>query len=141
MVSDETRALVVHVAARAMQVDNAQILYEEIENKSLEFEPQSNEAAERFADALIEQAVTKDFWTEYEGEAGDWTMTEIVHAYLVHVEGRHLEPGGESVAAHKKHFDDNGEKLSVLSTAAFIALRILNPDYPAMVFPPELEDK
>ena len=53
MVDAEKRALVVHVVARAMEVDDAQILWEEIEERSDPFEMQVNDAAEAFADALI----------------------------------------------------------------------------------------
>jgi hypothetical protein len=134
MVDAEKRALVVHVAARAMEVDDAQILWEEIEERSYPISLQFNDAAEAFADALIEVS-DPEFW-ETEHVAGDWATTEIMGAYT-----NHLGAGLGALERYDKYLSHDENRRTVLATGAHIALRILNPDYPAPIFPPELKDQ
>jgi hypothetical protein len=134
MVDAEKRALVVHVAARAMEVDDAQILWEEIEERSYPISLQFNDAAEAFADALIEVS-DPEFW-ETEHVAGDWATTEIMGAYT-----NHLGAGLGALERYDKYLSHDENRRTVLATGAHIALRILNPDYPAPIFPPKLKDQ
>ena len=122
MVDAEKRALVVHVAARAMEVNDAQILWEEIEERSYPIALQFNDAAEGFADALIEVS-DPEFW-ETEHVAGDWATTEIMGAYT-----NHLGAGMGALERYDTYLSHDENRRTVLATGAQIALRILNPDY------------
>jgi hypothetical protein len=131
MVDAEKRALVVHVVARAMEVDDAQILWEEIEERSDPFEMQVNDAAEAFADALIAAAKDRDFW-ETEHVAGDWATTEIMGAYT-----NHLGAGLGALERYDRYLSHDENRRTVLATGAQIALRILNPGYYDPYYPDE----
>ncbi len=117
-----------------MEVNDAQILWEEIEERSYPIALQFNDAAEGFADALIEVS-DPEFW-ETEHVAGDWATTEIMGAYT-----NHLGAGMGALERYDKYLSHDENRRTVLATGAHIALRILNPDYPAPIFPPELEDQ
>ena len=122
MVDAEKRALVVHVAARAMEVDDAQILWDEVDIGLIDEQLHWNDAAEAFADALIEVS-DPEFW-ETEHVAGDWATTEIMGAYT-----NHLGAGMGALERYDKYLSHDENRRTVLATGATIALRILNPDY------------
>ena len=122
MVEAETRALIVHVAARAMSVNDPQILRDEAIGQAYSFEMQSCPAAEAFATTLI-GALDDEFW-EIDGLAIDFTGDEINGAYLDHLGvGRNLE-------SHQRFLSGDNIRLNVLSIAGRLCLRLINPSYP-----------
>ena len=126
----ETRALIVHLAARAMSVNDPQILWDEVIGQAYPFEMQTCPAAEAFATTLI-AAPDDEFW-EIDGLAVDFTGDEINGAYLDHLGvGRNLE-------SHRRFLSGDEIRLNVLGAAGRLSLRLINPSYPLPGFDAEL---
>ena len=115
----ELRATICHLVVMAMEVEDPQMLYDEVENPPVVYTPRTSPLAERFADAFFE-VQDAEFW-EVEGLAGDWSMDEMVPLYREHHGlGDWRE---EPTPANAK---------TVMATAVSMILKLANPDYPAL---------
>jgi hypothetical protein len=125
---EEVKALITHLAARAMSVNDSQILWDEVVHSSYQFEMQTCPAAEAFANALID-AQDEEFWG-IDGLAGDWTITEINGSYLDHL-------GVErNIVSHERYLSNDEMRLYVLAEAGRLSLKLINPEYQLEGFPP-----
>lgn len=116
----ELRSVICHLVVMAMEVEDPQMLYDEVENPPVVYTPRTSPLAERFADAFF-AVQDAEFW-EIEGLAGDWSIDEIVPLY------REYHGMGESPI----EFATPANAMTVMATATHMILKLANPDYPGL---------
>jgi len=121
----ELRSVICHLVVMAMEVEDPQMLYDEVENPPVVYTPRTSPLAERFADAFF-AVQDAEFW-EVEGLAGDWSMDEIVPLYR-----EHHGLGDWRDAFDKLEAPTPANAMTVMATAVTMILKLANPDYPGL---------